>query len=234
MQPLILGTFIVKKKLTVTQELQLTRSRTIYIIWRKTSNNRWSIEKILGWKHCKNIKKKDKMSMLSLIRWLKRIMKWLELIKWSKSKVNKIWFFLSTKRKLCFSDRKSSKSMRKNWFASMLPSNKRELIISKLWRWRPRHKERLFSISLLWRRNNDEKSRSILRIWEIICKLRKERRGSVQPREKLLQESKEWRRNFKLQRTINFNLRLSVWKKSVRWRKSLRLRWLRNSPRTKG
>ena len=150
------------------QERQPMKSSNHFLVLREIFKIRWSIENNLERMHSWNIKRNEPMSIPLSTKWLKKITKWLESIKWNKNRVNKIWSSQSTKRKHSFKDKKSSKNTKKSLCVNMHLSNRRELIICKPWRPRLRHRERQSSINSPWKRSSVVNSKSMWRIFEMI------------------------------------------------------------------
>lgn len=163
--------------------LPLSKSRCNSSLWSVISSSRWSIERTCVPRPWKSTWKKDPTWMQLSIRWLKRIMKWFESTRWSRSRASKIWFSQSTRKKLFSRDKKSWRNTKKNWLGNLPLSNRNVPIIFRLWKRLQRHSEKPYLANLPKRKPRDEQSRSMLKISGTICKSKKWRNGSEQPRE---------------------------------------------------
>jgi len=164
MQPSILNTSTVRRSLMPMPDKQLMRNNNNSMHSRETSKIRWLIGSCSEKKPWQSIWKKEQMWMQLLIRWLRKITRWFESTKWSKSKVNKIWSSRLTRRKLFFRGRKSLKNMRKSWWDNLPLNNRKEQIIYNKWKCKLNSRERPYSINLHRKRKREESNKSILRI----------------------------------------------------------------------
>jgi len=140
------------------------KNKCSYTIWRKMSKAKWLKENNWENKLIKNTLRKDQTLMPLLIRWLTKITRWWGSPKWNRSRANKIWFFPWTKRKLYWKDKKSLRSMKKNWLEDMLNNKVKELKNFNKWKRLLRRKEMLSSESLLKKKLLEELRRNMSRI----------------------------------------------------------------------
>ena len=187
------------------QERQLLKSSSNSLALSVTFNNKWwtvsNSERTL-WR---STPRKDRMLTLSSIKWLRKITKWSESTKWNKNRANKIWSSQSMRRKHFFRDKKSSRNMKKSSLDNMHLNKRSVLIISLQWRQQLKLREKQFSINSRRKKLKGEQRTSMLKILEMISKLKKWKKGSEQKKPKLQQRSKEWKKNYRQPKTISFN-----------------------------
>ena len=136
-----------------------------------------------------------------------RTMKWWELIKWNKIKVNKTWFSVLLRRKPFLIDKDNSKSMKRSSLENSLVHNKIELIISKQWKKLLNVKEKQYSPSLREKKLREDRLLNHSNKWETIFTLKNKRRKLDD--KKLLTTPRKFNRkkSSKPLKIINSNLR---------------------------
>ena len=139
-------------------------------------NNKWLREKEREMKLSKSMLRKEPKLILLYRRWLMRITKWWELIKWNKIKVNKTWYSVLPRREHFLIDKDNLKSTKRSSLENSLNHNKIELIICKQWKKPLKDKERLFSLSLKEKKPREELNLKVSNKWETIFTLKNKRR----------------------------------------------------------
>lgn len=136
-----------------------------------------------------------------------RTMKWWELIKWNKIKVNKTWFSVLLRRKPFLIDKDNSKSMKRSSLENSLVHNKIELIISKQWKKLLNVKEKQYSLNLREKKLREDRLLNHSNKWETIFTLKNKRRKLDD--KKLLTTPRKFNRkkSSKPLKIINSNLR---------------------------
>jgi len=170
-------------------------------------NNKWLKEKEWEIKLLKSMLKKELRLIILCRRWLMKIMKWWELIRWSKIRVNKTWFLVLLRRKPFFKDKENLKSMNRSSWEDSLSHNKIELIIYKQWKKLLNDKERSYSKSLQKKSKREEKLLSLLNRWETIFKLRNKRRKLDDKKELTTPRKLIKKKSSKLLKITNSNLK---------------------------
>lgn len=155
-------------------------------------------------------------------------MKWWELVRWNKSKVNKIWSYLLMRRRHLSKDKGNSKSMRKNLSEDMEPSNNQDQTSFKLWKRLPKPKEKQFSKNSPPKNQPEELKPNMLKIWETTYKFKKTRKESVHKRDLIMKRKLDKNTNFRLPRIISSNLRPRDLLKKREWKTNSRSKWLRS------
>ena len=151
-----------------------------------------------------------------------RIMKWWELIRWNRIKVNKTWFLVSMRRRLFLKDKENLKSMKRSSWEDLQLHNKIEPIISKPWKRLLRDKEKQSSGNSNKRSWKEELPKKVLREWEMISMLKNKKR-KLDKRNKLNTTKKfNKKKSSKPPKIINSNSRPKDYKRKREWKMSSR------------
>ena len=149
--------------LTSRLENKLSTSSSNSSKWKQMFKIKWSTEKNWDKKLTRSIRMRENKSTPSSTRWLMKIMKCLESIKWSKSNLNKTWSFHSMRRKHFWNVKRNLMNMKKNWSEDTLLSNKNVQVLFKPWKTKLRLNVKLSSRNLPWRKLNVGLERSMKR-----------------------------------------------------------------------
>jgi len=130
-------------------------------------NSKWLSEKDFERKRWENMKERRQMLKLSFNRWSMKTFKCNNWQKLNKIKRKEIWWCLWWKRKQIKIDWKRSSDLKKKWFEDTLNSKINENLTSRNKRQSLRLKERKSLKDWKLKRKSDEKSKSILKTFEM-------------------------------------------------------------------